>query len=46
MVSIYHEITEEEALRIAKAYDLYEEVKELLDDGMDPDSDLREWNLL
>lgn len=29
-------MTEEEALRIAKAHDLYEEVKELLDEGMDP----------
>jgi hypothetical protein len=36
---------EEEALRYARAYGLYYEVKELIEDGVDPESALREYDL-
>lgn len=38
-------MTNEEALKWARVYGLYYEVKELLDDGMDAENALREYDI-
>lgn len=38
-------MTNEEALKWARVYGLYDEVKELLDDGMDAENALREYDI-
>lgn len=45
MGTLNHEITEEEALRVANKYGLYNEIKELLDEGMTPEEALKEWDI-
>lgn len=38
-------MTNEEALKWARVYGFYDEVKELLDDGMDAENALREYDI-